>query len=59
MRSVGISSYVYSNLNDEVKYGLSKNSSGEDEKTNMWIECPMKYNDKDNNYYSTSWFWKI
>jgi class 3 adenylate cyclase len=56
---IGISSYVYSNLNDEVKYGTIKNVWGQDEKVDMWTQTTITYNGKTEYYYYTSWYWTV
>lgn len=56
---IGISSYVYSNLNDSVKYGTRKNFFGQDEKVDMWTPYQVLYNGKHETFYKTSWFWTI
>lgn len=56
---IGISSYVYANLNDNVKYGTRKNHLGQDEKVDMWTQSSLVYNGKTQYYYYTSWHWKV
>lgn len=57
---VGISSYVYNNLNDDVKFGYQKNVwTGENEKVNMWTSYSLTYNGELQAFYKTSWFWRI
>lgn len=52
---IGISNYVYSNLNDNAKYGMMKNYFGQDEKADMWTQGTFLYNAKLEYYYYTSW----
>jgi adenylate cyclase len=56
---IGISSYVYSNLEDDVKYGTKKNYFGQDEKVNMWTSYQVFYNGKYETFYKTSWYWTV
>jgi len=56
---IGISSYVYSNLEDDVKYGTKKNYWGQDEKVDMWKPYQILYNGKYETFYKTSWYWTV
>lgn len=56
---IGISSYVYSNLNDDVKFGLGKNAWDQEVKVDMWTQSTFIYNGKSENYYYTSWHWSV
>jgi class 3 adenylate cyclase len=56
---IGISSLVYNNLNDNVKYGIKKNYLGHDEKVDMWKPYSMMYNGELQTFYKTSWLWSI
>lgn len=56
---IGISSYVYSNLNDEVKFGNQKNGWGHDVKVDMWTAYQVMYNGKYETFYKTSWYWTV
>lgn len=57
---IGISSFVYSNLLDHVKYGTKKNPwSGQDEKVDIWKPYSITYNGKVETFYKTSWQWPI
>lgn len=56
---IGISSYVYSNLEDDVKYGTQKNYWGQDEKVDMWKPYQIVYNGKYETFYKTSWYWTV
>ena len=56
---IGISSYVYSNLTDEVKYHEKENSWGQKEKINMWNSGNFNYNGSNENFYYTSYFWSV
>jgi class 3 adenylate cyclase len=47
---IGISSFVYSNLNDDVKF-----SQGKD----MWSPVTFSYNGKTEYYYKTSYYWEV
>ncbi len=56
---IGISSHVYNNLTDDVKYHEKENYLGEKEKVNMWENNTFTYNDKEETYYYTSYYWAI
>jgi adenylate cyclase len=56
---IGISSYVHSNLEDDVKYGTQKNYWGQDEKVDMWKPYQIVYNGKYETFYKTSWYWTV
>ncbi len=56
---IAISSYVYSNLLDWAKYGTKKNYWGQDEKVDMWTKGTFIYNGKYEDFYTTSWHWKV
>lgn len=56
---VGISSYVYSNLLDDVKYHEEKDYLGKIKKINMWSKNVFNYNNRLENYYYTSYYWTI
>jgi class 3 adenylate cyclase len=55
---IGISSYVYSNLNDDVKYHTKKTNWGE-EKVDIWTKGVFSYNERDEYYYYTSYYWIV
>ncbi len=56
---IGISSYVYSNLNDNVKYGTQKNYLGQDVKVDMWSPYTVLYNGNHETFYKTNWYWEV
>lgn len=56
---ISISSYVYSNLEDWVKFGERKNYFGQVEKVDMWTRGVFTYNDKQEYYYYTSWHMEV
>lgn len=56
---IGISSYVYANLEDDVKYGNQKNYWGQDEKVDMWKPYQIIYNGKYETFYKTEWYWTV
>ncbi len=56
---IGISNYVYSNLNDNVKYGTRKNYLGQDEKVDMWTAYRVLYNGNYETFYKTRWYWTV
>jgi len=53
---VGISKYVYDNLEDYVKFCTKENSLGQKEKVNIWTKYSFKYNGNDETCYRTSWY---
>ncbi|QPH37901.1 adenylate/guanylate cyclase domain-containing protein [Pedobacter endophyticus] len=56
---IGISSYVYSNLNDEVKFGTQKDPWGREVKVDMWTAYYVTYNGKRETFYKTNWYWEV
>jgi class 3 adenylate cyclase len=56
---IGISSFVYNNLNDDVKYHIKKNQWGDDVKENMWEEVYFTYNDQTEYFYRTTYYWTV
>ncbi len=56
---IGISSHVYNNLMDEVKFHTTKDSWGNEQKTDMWNSDWFTYNDKTEQYYYTSYNWSV
>ena len=56
---VGISSYVYNNLTDEMKYHYETDYWGDEKKTNMWDFSWFTYNDESCKYYYTSYYWSV
>lgn len=56
---IGISSYVYSNLTDEVKYHITKDYWDRDVKTDMWTAHYFTYNGKQEVFYKTSYWWSV
>jgi class 3 adenylate cyclase len=56
---VGISSVVYSNLNDNVKYHTQKNYLGQEEKINMWTKGYITYDGKQEEYYYTNYYFTV
>lgn len=56
---IGISKRVYDNLNDDVKFGYTKDAYGNDKKVDMWTTSVLTYNNKQEVYYYTSWYWTV
>lgn len=56
---IAISKYVYENLLDWAKYGVKKNSLGQEVKTDMWNKSTFMYNGALEEYYFTSWHWEV
>ena len=56
---IGISSYVYANLNDNAKYRNLKNYLGQDERVDMWTRASFSYNGNYEDYYYSSWHWSV
>lgn len=57
--NIGISSYVYNNLLDEVKYHEQTNIFGQKEKVDMWSSTTFTYNEETQYYYYTSYYWAL
>lgn len=55
--NIGISSYVYNNLEDRVKYAGKKDMWGNN--VNMWQSAYFDYNGKQELYYYTTYHWKV
>ncbi len=56
---VGISKYVYDNLEDYVKFGTQQNIWGENVKVDIWSSSSFEYNGSYETFYSTSWFFEV
>lgn len=56
---IGITSRVYDNLLDNVKYVTKKDALGVEQKINMWSQGVMTYNNKAEYYYYTSYQWSL
>jgi len=56
---IGISSYVYSNLSDDVKFHKYTDSNGYEHEDNMWHQGQHTYNGIVENYYYTSYYWTV
>lgn len=56
---IGISNHVYANLNDNVKFCVTKDYWGNDSQTNMWTSDYFTYNGKSESYYHTSYLWGL
>lgn len=56
---VGISSYVYSNLQDNVKFHNGTDFLKNPRKINMWTQDTHKYNGKYEDYYYTNYHWTV
>jgi len=57
--NIYISSLVYSNLNDDVKYHEKKDSWGNMQKVDMWNKASVMYNGSYVDCYYTSYYWGI
>ena len=57
--NIGISSVVYNNLQDRVKYVTSKNIFGYEVNNDIWGSDYFEYNDEDLEYYSTTYYWEF
>ena len=57
--NIAISSYVYGNLIDSVKYHLTKDVWGNKIKTDMWNKALFKFNGELEYYYYTSYYWAL
>jgi class 3 adenylate cyclase len=61
-RHIGISSYVYNNLNDEVKFHQREYAlGGGTTKVDMWqpVHSGLNYNGSYETYYNTDYWWTI
>ena len=56
---IGISNVVYSNIEDDVKFHTKKNNFGQDIKIDMWTKGTIGYNEKQENYYFTNYYWAV
>lgn len=57
--NIYISSYVYTNLTDEVKFVTKKNWQGFNEKVNMWTQTLFEYDGKHEYCYYTNYHWTV
>lgn len=58
-KHIGISSYVYNNLNDEVKYVTRKNYWGQEESVDIWNPYYVMYNGERHKFYKTTYHWSV
>ncbi|MFA0242289.1 MULTISPECIES: adenylate/guanylate cyclase domain-containing protein [Vibrio] len=56
---IGISSYVYNNLLDDVKYVTEKDFLGNDVQKNMWVQDSFTYNGENHICYTTTYQWSL
>ncbi|HLP50022.1 MAG TPA: adenylate/guanylate cyclase domain-containing protein [Chitinophagales bacterium] len=56
---IGISEYVYSNLEDNVKYYNSKDAWGNVVKLNLWSKSTFDFKGEIHSYYYTNGYWAI
>lgn len=54
-----ISSRVYANLNDEVKYHETKDMWGNPQKIDMWTQSYISYNGNSELCYYTNYYWTV
>lgn len=57
--NIGISSYVYSNLQDRVKYVTEKDMWGSEVQKDIWQSAYFEYNGKQELYYYTAYQWTV
>lgn len=57
--NIAISSFVYGNLIDSVKYHLTKDVWGNEVKTDMWNKASFQFNGALEYYYYTSYYWTL
>lgn len=57
--NIGISTIVYDNLLDRVKYVTEKNFWDNDIQKDMWDSDYFEYNKNEEMYYNTKYFWQI
>ena len=60
-KHIGISSYVYNNLNDDVKFTTVETPWGSKQTIDMWekVTYDLQYNGNLETYYKTSYHWDI
>lgn len=60
-KHIGISSYVYNNLNDNVKFAQIETPWGTKDTVNMWEEVSyeLQYNGNYETFYRTSYHWEV
>ncbi|MCD9509237.1 adenylate/guanylate cyclase domain-containing protein [Photobacterium phosphoreum] len=56
---IGISSYTYNNLLDDVKYHKYTDALGIERTVNMWSEGWFEYNESTIKYYYTNYYWTV
>lgn len=56
---IGISNWVYGNLEDRVKFGNRKDAWGNETKVDMWTRGIVTYNGVQEYYYFTEWYWTV
>lgn len=56
---IGISSWVYSLLEDELKYHTTENAWGHKHKVDMWKAYSVLYNGSYETFYKTSYLWSV
>jgi class 3 adenylate cyclase len=56
---IGISSWVYGNLEDRVKLGNQTDAWGNVSKVDMWTRGIISYNGVQEYYYFTDWHWTV
>ena len=54
-----VSKIVYDNLNDNVKYHITKDAWGQERKVNMWNSATVLYNNINETCYYTTYHWTI
>lgn len=57
--NIGISSHVYNNLLDHVKYHTDKDIWGNEVKVDMWQSAYFDYNGEQQLYYYTTYQWTV
>jgi class 3 adenylate cyclase len=53
---IGISNYVYTNLEHHNKFGITKGPFGRDMEVEIWKPYQITYNNKLETFYKTSWY---
>lgn len=56
---IGISSYVYGNLKDEMKYHIKDKGTHYEQKIDMWNVQSFTYNGSTEYYYNTTYYWTV
>lgn len=56
---IGVSELVHYNLTDAVKYNKGRDKQGNEKLIEIWRSASFDYNEMEQTYYSTSFFWTV